>query len=166
MKRTDQNGQALIELIIFLPLMFMVYSMIGGFASAINGSINQQKITRAYFYYLTQGNSLAPGPDSKGQVHNSWQQFGMSFVGWREKFVSGDNPTMPCYKINVPLKAAPTDKCDEPYSTETSLFIRVGTAYGICGATFRNESGSTLWLPNSPNANYSNVVDISSCTIQ
>ena len=64
MKRSHQKGQALIELIIFLPLMFMFYSMISGFANAINGSINQQKIARSYFYYRLQNNSTIPKPDA------------------------------------------------------------------------------------------------------
>lgn len=163
--KNNQKGQALIELIIFLPMMFMIYSLIGGFASSINGSINQQKVTRAYFYYLAQNNSLMPSPDSRTQVHNSWRKFGMTFIGWRLKFVNGENPAMPCYKISVPISPKAQDNCDEPYSEPSSQFIRVGTVYGICGATFQNENGNVVWLPNSQNANYTSVVDPESCLI-
>jgi hypothetical protein len=61
-KKLDQRGQALIELIIFLPLIFTLYGLIGGFANAINGSINQQKITRSYFYFRAQNSSNLVGP--------------------------------------------------------------------------------------------------------
>ena len=64
MSKNNQTGQALIELIIFLPLMFMFYSMISGFANAINASINQQKVARAYFYYKVQNNSTIPKPSA------------------------------------------------------------------------------------------------------
>ena len=162
----QQKGQALIELIVFLPLMFMVYSLIGGFASAINGSINQQKVTRAYFYYRIQHNSTTPAPDYPDQIYKNWRQFGMFFIGWKVKFIGEDNPAMPCYKISLPISANKQDKCDESYSTQSSQFIRVGTVYGICGATYLNEGGNVTWLPNSPSANYVSVVDPSSCLIQ
>ena len=46
-----QQGQALVEFIIFLPFMLMMYTVVITLGDAINGSINQQKATRAYFYY-------------------------------------------------------------------------------------------------------------------
>lgn len=164
-KSNKQNGQALIELIVFLPLMFMIYSLIGGFASAINGSINQQKVTRAYFYYRIQNNSLVPAPDYPDQIYKSWRQFGMTFIGWKFKFTGSDSPAMPCYKISLPLSAKAKDSCDEPYSTESSQYIRVGTVYGICGATFANVGAGVVWLPNISGNNYVQVVEPSSCLI-
>jgi len=162
----NEKGQALIELIVFLPLMFMVYSLVAGFASAINGSINQQKITRAYFYYRVQGNSTLPAP-SPGN-HESWSRFGMFFIGWSEKLLQGTQPVMTCYKINLPLGQSDDNSCDESYEEDSSQFIRVGTVYGVCGNSYGTESGAVLWLPNSlsgPANNYVQVTERDSCLI-
>lgn len=163
----NEKGQALIELIIFLPLMFMVYSLVAGFASAINGSINQQKIARAYFYYRVQNNSTFPAP-SPGN-HERWSRFGMFFIGWYDKFLQGDNPAMPCYKISLPLGQSDDKSCDEAYEEDSSQFIRVGTVYGGCGNSYKNEDGTTIWLPNSlggPANNYVQVTELSTCLIE
>lgn len=137
--KKNQKGQALIELIVFLPLMFTFYSMISGFAGAINGSINQQKATRAYFYYRVQGNPFVPKPDAD-DTHQGWGKFGMFFVGWMDQMQS-DNPVAPCYRVSVPMAKNKNEKCDQAYSEQSTQYIRVGTAYGICGATFVRAQG-------------------------
>lgn len=165
----NDRGQALIELIIFLPLMITLYSVIGGFASSINGSINQQKITRAYFYYRIQHNSTIPGPKSSPSVL-SWRQFGMFYIGWKDYFQGGaeegGNPVMPCYKISIPFKDLPEDKCEEQYTKDRTLWVRVGTVYGVCGATFVNKDGKTYFLPDDIGQDFKTVVDKTSCLIQ
>lgn len=148
-KINDQSGQALIELIIFLPMMFILYGLVSGFAQSINGSINQQKVTRAYFYYRIQNNSYIPKPD-EGSSHTSWNNFGMFFIGWKDYFTGSDIPVMPCYSVTVPLKGSNgSEKCDEKYTTTTSKWIRVGTVYGICGATYAFRSPRVLHLPDN-----------------
>src|SRR5665648_323680 len=101
-KLNCQKGQALIELIVFLPLMITLYSVIGGFANAINGSINQQKVSRSYFYYRIQNNSTIPG--IKSGDYQNWRKFGMFYIGWKERFENADQPVMPCYKISIPFR--------------------------------------------------------------
>src|SRR6476661_10177366 len=124
MKRLkNEKGQALIELIVFLPLMITLYSVIGGLASSINGSINQQKVTRAYFYYRIQNNSTIPSP--KAGDWNTWKKFGMFFIGWKDYFQDSSTPVMPCYKINIPFKNSPQDKCEDSYSEQKTLWVRV-----------------------------------------
>lgn len=165
--RTKQRGQALIELIVFLPLMFALYSMIAGFAGAINGSINQQKATRAYFYYRVQNNPFVPKPD-EADTHSTWQEFGMFFVGWMDDMIS-DNPVAPCYRITIPMASNPDEQCSGPYSSETTQLIRVGTAYGICGATFARATGGSghrvFILPHANGYSPLLLVNRSSCTI-
>lgn len=164
MKKNNQKGQALIELIIFLPIMFMFYSMISGFANAINGSINQQKITRAYFYYRVQNNSTIPKPDD-GDTHTNWNNFGMFFIGWKDYF-EGQKPVAPCYRISVPMAASSSDTCENEYSTNTSMFIRVQTVYGVCGATLARVDNDVLPVPDSNTGDYTSLISRSSCTIQ
>jgi hypothetical protein len=160
----SQKGQALIELIVFLPLMVTLYSVIGGFASSINGSINQQKIARAYFYYRIQNNSTIPGTKT-GDFQN-WRKFGMYYIGWKDKFEAGDQPVMPCYKISIPFKENPGDECESPYNTENTLWVRVGTVYGICGATYVNQNNMVVQVPDAIGLRFSEVLDESSCSIQ
>jgi len=166
--RPNQRGQALIELIVFLPLMFALYSMISGFAGAINGSINQQKATRAYFYYRVQNNPFVPKPDIDN-THETWQEFGMFFVGWMDDMQS-DNPIAPCYRITIPMANNGNEQCSGPYSSETTQLIRVGTAYGICGATFAKAtagSGHKVYiLPHANGASPLSVVNRASCEVR
>ncbi len=53
----NQKGQAIFELIIFLPFLIFLYTIYSTTGNAINGSINQQKAVRGYFYGLLRGNS-------------------------------------------------------------------------------------------------------------
>lgn len=133
-----ETGQALIEFIIFLPFMLMMYTVVGSLGDAIYGSINQQKVTRAYFFYRLQNNSQISKPQvgDGGLVNANWEQFGHYFIGWAD-YLEGQNPFAPCYKLNFPVAPAAGDTCDQPYSSTTTQFVRVATAYGLCGATFQ-----------------------------
>jgi hypothetical protein len=149
----NQKGQALVEFMLFLPFMLMLYSTVSSIGNAINGSINQQKITRAYFYYRAQNNSMLPKPTrgGGGSNHTAWSLFGMEIMGWREKFGGGSGgdgtPVAPCYKFNLPLGDTEEDSCEEGYQTETTQYIRVGTVYGVCATTYANDSGGVVRLP-------------------
>lgn len=161
----NKKGQALIELIVFLPLMITLYSVIGGLASSINGSINQQKVTRAYFYYRVQNNSTIPGP--KAGDWSTWKKFGMFYIGWKDYFQSGDTPVMPCYKISIPFKETPADQCPDTYTEAKTLWVRVGTVYGVCGGTyfFQGMSNGVSLAPDYPGTRFEEVTDRSSCLI-
>jgi hypothetical protein len=170
MRKNNQKGQALIELIIFLPLMFMFYSMISGFANAINASINQQKVTRAYFYYRAQNNSTIPKPD-KAMTYKPWTQFGMFFIGWKDYFKTGDEesgkPFAPCYRLTVPIASSPTDPpCSDEYTLPATMLIRVQTVYGVCGATYIGNGTVVNPVPDYPGGDFSALVSRGSCTIQ
>ena len=163
-KKQSESGQALIELIIFLPLIVSLYAVIAGFASSINGSINQQKVTRAYFYYRVQNNSTIPGPSTSEFL--AWKKFGLFYIGWKERFSGGgETPEMPCYKVNIPFKSTPTDTCEQPYSVENTIWVRVGTVYGICGATYFNNNGKVNQVPDGGESDFSDLSDRSGCII-
>lgn len=161
--KLNQRGQALIELIIFLPLMFMLYSVITGYANAINGSINQQKITRAYFYYRAQNNSTIPKPDAD-QGYMNWGRFGMFFIGWKDYF-QGRTPVHPCYRVSIPLSAGAADNCTEKYTRTTTQYIRVGTVYGVCGGTYTRIDQTVAWSPDYNGGRFEDVTDKTSCLI-
>jgi len=158
----DQRGQALIELIIFLPLIVTLYSVISGFANSINGSINQQKIARSYYYYRIQNNSTTPSPLSVPSFE-SWSYFSVFFIGWRDYVKGGGSPIMPCYKVSIPFKDSPNDKCEDSYQNDKSLWVKVGTVYGTCGATFFHSNGKVYYAPDQGGGDFSAVVDQRSC---
>jgi hypothetical protein len=166
MKKNNQTGQALIELIIFLPLMFMFYSMISGFANAINASINQQKVTRAYFYYKVQNNSTIPKPSAP---YGNWTRFGMYFIGWADYLQNGADesgqPVAPCYRLTVPLAVNTDDKCETKYTKTTSQYIRVQTVYGVCGATYERHDAVVQPVPDFSGGDFSGLITRDSCII-
>lgn len=147
-KKTSEEGQALIEFILFLPFIVMMYSVVISVSSSINASINQQKITRGYFYYRVQNNSMVPKPrsDSRYLLASQFRTFSMQSTIWGEKLV-GDTPSRACFKFQLPVKDS-DDACDESYSGQTTSFIRVGTVYGVCGATFENQGGLIKRYPH------------------
>ena len=150
-KFKNQKGQALVEFMLFLPFMLMLYATISSIGNALNGSINQQKITRSYFYYRAQNNSMLPKPY---QSNSDWKLYGMSINGWLENFSGGGTgdggePLAPCYKFDLPLGDTADDECEESYASNTTQYIRVGTVYGVCGTTYSNEDGGTVRLPGA-----------------
>ena len=163
-KILNEEGQALVEFVLFLPFMLMAYSVIMNVSNAINASLNQQKVTRAYFYYRMQNNSTIPKPRRDGsEPSDSWETFGMQIVGWASE-IDGNSPVAACFKFNLPLGTNSDDKCEDGYGTETTQFIRVGTVYGVCGATYLNFDGSKLRLPTGGIQGV-NVINDNSCLI-
>jgi hypothetical protein len=161
----QSKGQALIELIIFLPLMITLYSVISGFANSINGSINQQKITRAYFYNRLQNNSTFPGPPLVFESFESWSLFGVFFIGWKDYFKNEESPVMACYKVSIPFKNGPKDKCEEAYSQKKTLWVRVGTVYGACGTSLFQNGGEVFMVPDGDGPGFQAMSDKRSCVI-
>ncbi len=142
--KKNQEGQALIELILFLPFMLMMYTVVVSLGDAIHASINQQKITRAYFYYRLQNNAQISKPmrgDGGGLINAGWSQFGHYFIGWSD-YLKSDNPIAPCFKLNLPFAPGAGDTCEASYTSQTTQFVRVATVYGICGATIRKAENS------------------------
>ena len=134
----NQDGQAMIEMILFLPLLILLFIYLLSISASINGAINQQKITRGYFFSRLKNNSMYPfAQDAKAA---SWSYFGMSFIGWREKFKDGaDEPVLPCYLAKVPFFSSDETSCNEYQGTKTN-YIRVGTVFGVCGANYHRKS--------------------------
>lgn len=142
-KILKEEGQAIMEFILFLPFMMMMYFAILSISGAINASINQQKITRGYFYYRLGHNSTMPRPRRDGQEpSSSWSTFGMQIMGWAEDFVDNNNPVAPCFALNIPFAELGDETCQEAYTKDATKFIRVQTVYGVCGATYTKFSNN------------------------
>jgi hypothetical protein len=143
----NEDGQALIEFLIFLPFMLMMYSVSMSISNAINASINQQKIARSYFYYRLANNSTFPRPRRDDiEPSQNWNVFGFQIMGWSEKLLN-ENPVAPCFKFAVPLGDGEDDKCEDTYSGSSTQFIRVKTVYGVCGATYIKQDNYNIPYP-------------------
>ncbi|MBD64025.1 MAG: hypothetical protein CME62_02380 [Halobacteriovoraceae bacterium] len=143
----NEEGQALIEFILFIPFLLYLYFSILSMGNAINGSINQQKLARSYFYYRAANNSTLPRPSRSGnEPTDNFSTFGMQIMGWANRF-EGLAPVAPCYKFIFPVENAEGDECGEAYSETNTRFIRVQTVYGICGATYTKDDGGNLRHP-------------------
>jgi len=162
--KKNQKGQALIELIIFLPIMFMFYAIVSSFANAINGSINQQKIARSYFFFRTQNNPYIPKPDAE-KTYTQWSTFGMYFIGYMDDDIS-NQPVAACYKVNIPMAPSGNDKCETSYSTATTQFIRVQTVFGVCGATYLTINNEAVLVPDYPGTHYSLLKTVNGCNLK
>lgn len=163
----NQEGQALIEFILFLPFILMLYSVVLSIANALNASINQQKVTRSYFYYRLQNNSTAPTP-FRGEENTSFTRFGSHINIWGERQI-GETPVAACYKFSLPLGELQGDDCENTYDSRSTQYIRVGTVYGICGASYvMMGTPYPVRLPNSALGNSFDarfVVDQNSCNL-
>lgn len=164
----EEDGQGLIEFFLFLPFILMMYSICLSLASSINASINQQKVTRGYFYYKMSNNSMDPGPRRDGNVPEAtWTDYSIAVNIWGENFLSGtDKVKATCFKFEVPLGNTEGDSCESAYGEKTTQYIRVSTAYGICGATYHSEGGVISRYLTDSNLNLFNVIQKPGCEIR
>ena len=142
----NESGQAIFEVLIFMPILIFLYTIIFNIGSSINVSINQQKVTRRYFYYLNKGNSTLPGFNELEGWEGGFLRVGVSMIGYEDKR-SGDKSLGPCFRFNGFLTGDTGETCEEPIRGEKATsFIRVFTAYGICGQTY-SYNGSRFIVP-------------------
>jgi hypothetical protein len=161
-----EEGQALIEFIIFLPFMVMIYGIVLILGNAINGSINQQKVTRGYFYYRLQNNSYITKPSAGAErIEGTWTQYGHFFIGWAD-YLESESPVAPCYKMVLPLFGQnPLDTCERKYTEPKTQNIRIGTVYGLCGVTYFINNNVIAAGP-TPQSGVEGVVNGSGCFIK
>jgi hypothetical protein len=137
-KFLTQDGQAIIEMVLFFPLLILLFIYFLNITASINGSINQQKVTRSYFFARLKNNSLFPF--SYDIRLENWPYVGMGFIGWKEKFSDGDEPFLACYQAKVPFFSTEETTCSSQYQGNNTNYIRVGTVFGVCGATYQKGS--------------------------
>jgi hypothetical protein len=168
LKINNESGQAIFEFLLFLPLMLVLYSITLTFYSSINGSINQQKVVRGYFYNIIQNNSQVPTKEVLRDIQSKEgvTRVGMSTNGWKTDFINQSTPLAPCYKILSLSSATSQEKCDPGNKTgDSTQFVRVKTVYGICGSTFSSiEDGQFKLSVHSrnlvPTADFSSCLNI------
>lgn len=138
----NEQGQSLFEFIIFLPFLLVLFAVYNALANSINGSINQQKAVRGYYWFLVGNNSYMPlKSDLERVAPNNFM--GLFAIGWRDRKLDGDVPGAPCYELKTVVPADPNDSCDDSIDGSTTTnFIRIYTVYGACGASWRKTEGT------------------------
>ena len=138
-----ERGQALFEFVVFLPFLLFILVIMYTVGNAINGSINQQKAARRYFFYIVKGNSTLPRASNLNRyAQEGLELVGSMSVGWREKSSSDTNPYATCYALPTLFGKSDDDECDRPSTDEgRSNFIRIYTLFGVCGETYSRLGG-------------------------
>lgn len=141
---SNENGQAIFEFVVFLPVLVLMFSIIVNIGNAINASINQQQATRRYAFYLQKGSSISPSARSLA-LHLDMQKMDLVAIGWANEF-DGKNPISSCFKFQSLFGDSKGDEtCEkEDYADKGSKFIRVYTVFGWCGATYSREGGNSF----------------------
>ncbi len=135
-KMNNRKGQAIFEFIVFLPIIIILYYLLITVSAAINGSINQQKITRGYFFQLNRYNSMSFYSQYLNNLAKGGVKYvGMDIVGWTEKDVgTSHEPFAACYEMKL-FSGKTEEKCSDNYSATTN-FIKPSTVFGVCGASY------------------------------
>lgn len=158
----NQKGQALFEMILFLPFLMFLYTIYYTAGNSISGSINQQKAVRGYFYAIVKGNSyIIPLVDLKFFRDSNITKIGFNSVGWNEH-LSGKKSFSPCFKFSSLLKNNSTEECEgsEREAEGSSRFIRLFTFYGVCGPYYTSTPEDKDYFDIDPR----NQASMVSCT--
>ncbi len=148
-RKKREEGQAIFELLVFMPILIFLYTLIFNVGNSINVSINQQKVTRRYYYFLTKGNSYIPSQFELDTYTSGVMRVGASMIGYADKLEGGTSPVAPCFRFNSLFSDSDQEDCEEPNSGERQTsYVRVYTAYGICGA-FYTRAGQRWIIPNA-----------------
>lgn len=141
-EKKGEQGQALFELVLFLPIMIIMITFFITIGNAINGSINQQKITRAYFYYYLKEHSkgvLKKDIDSMGT-----NAIGMMMLGWADYLQDSATPIASCYRMTSLFGdiGSPGETCLSKQDESISQYIKPKTVYGVCSANYERLGGT------------------------
>ena len=154
-ENTKEDGQAIFEFVVFLPILLFLFTVIFTIGNSINGSINQQKAVRRYFFYIYKGNSTIPSArDLNFLLEQGLKKVGAVSVGWREKSEGGgggeggaSSSFATCYPFSKIFSDSEDDDCFEPSVDDgKSNFIRIFTQFGICGESYNVFNGNTFIL--------------------
>lgn len=138
-KINNQKGQAVFEFILFMPFLMFLYMIFYTVGNSLNGSINQQKPVRGYYYHLVKGNSyLLTVADLSSFGKKSIEKVGFMAIAYKEHGVGETKQFGTCFKFSSMLKGNSSEECDSPErdSEDSSMYIRLFNAYGVCGPIF------------------------------
>lgn len=136
----NQKGQAIFEMILFLPFLIFLYTIFYTVGNSMSASINQQKAVRGYFYNYIKGNSYVNNNEDMLALVDKFNinRVGFFAIGWRDKDKDDKQSFAPCFKFSSLLKNDNSEDCDDSTRQEvgSSRFIRAFTFYGVCGPVY------------------------------
>jgi hypothetical protein len=138
-KILNQKGQAIFEFIIFIPFLAFLYMMFYTVGNSINGSINQQKAVRGYYYNLIKGNSyLLTLNDLEQFKAQSVTSVGFMAIAFKEHGQGNTETFAPCFRFTSMFKGGNTESCDgsDRQAIDSTMYIRLFNAYGVCGPLY------------------------------
>ncbi len=160
-----EEGQAVFELLVFLPVFLFLFVIVYNIGNSINLAINQQKATRRYFYYAQRGNSFLPRMTILQQLKGRVTYTGIAMMGYRD-YLQGEVPVAHCIKFPGFLTGETDETCETPTEGESSTsFIRIMTAYGVCGETYRLSNNRWLHEFSDGSSIQNKRISETSCTI-
>ena len=163
-KIQNEKGQAIFEFIVFLPFFLILLAVLITMGGSINGSINQQKATRGYFYYLVRNNSNIPPREDLTPLEGVVTATGMYSIGWRDQS-QGGTPLGSCYKVLSFAMGGDKEKesCGDKLKTadKISSFIKVFSVYGVCSTSYSVGPSGSLEFNHLVNSSISG-----DCTIR
>ena len=136
----NENGQAVFETLLFLPVLFYLAVVMIKVGNSINASINQQKATRGYTFYLLKGNSLGQRVSDLKYLETqaSGIENASSFIiAWKinpdlEKF-HGSYYKLPTF---AGASASDEDCLEDKIEDGVTSCIKVFTMFGVCGESY------------------------------
>ena len=98
MAAKNNEGQAILEVVFFIPFFIFVILLIVTVGNSINGSINQQKSTRRYLFNLIKGNSYIISQSNLKAYQGGIRVVGNYSLGWQED-KDGTLAIATCYEL-------------------------------------------------------------------
>jgi len=143
----NSDGQAIFETVLFMPVLLFFLVVMLNVGNAINASINQQKATRAYTYYLLKGNSQGQRSSDLDRMSSSGLENVSNFiVGWRVKDEGDSDSFGSVYKLpSFPGAKVESEDCFEPTEDVATSCIKIFTMYGLCGESFYRDGTGVLY---------------------
>lgn len=148
----DHKGQAIFELIVFLPLFLYMTKVMFDYGDAINHSINQNKAVRGYYFYTISNDSNAPNFEfskdfyTRGGMVGANAVIGQDSYAWSvESTAGGRRPKGSCVQVPSFLgNDLASDECLAPAVEDgKTRFIRAYSSFGICTGSWTNIDSPT-----------------------
>tara|TARA_R110002049_G_scaffold49511_5_gene141615 strand:+ start:2764 stop:3255 length:492 start_codon:yes stop_codon:yes gene_type:complete len=134
----NQKGQAIFELIIFMPLFLFLIKTLFDYGDAINHSINQNKAVRGYYFYVAANDSYLPNIAFMDDF-SAINSISLDTFSWSTIRVPDENPKPrgSCVKVPGFLGNGINEECNDPAPDDNKTqFIRVYTSFGVCTGSF------------------------------
>lgn len=148
---SNENGQAIFEMILFIPFLLFLYTIYYTAGNSLSSSITQQKAVRGYFYISLKNNSYVNNySELKDFKEKGLKKIGFSALGWADHLggSGGRESFGTCFKFSSLLNNGSNEECDSDQrdANGVSHFVRVFTYYGVCGPTYLTDQRDQLYI--------------------